>query len=470
MAAESDMSPERGSAASRSYPEWLVRTWPIWLTMSVAVLCFGIATLICPQIPLASDALGYTRSAWTLVTEGFLSYGGQAPDAFVTPVYPLFLSAFYWFVRDSQSVLDAVRAMHPAILATQFLLAVATVGLISECGIVIGGTFLGLTAGLLAAVYLPFAWASTMALSETVGVLLLVLQLLLALRLVREDRHPTTAAVLSFGAVTGLVALTRPAFVLWAIVPMVWLVVRRRASFAKLATWSVLAALGFVLVMTPWWVRNVRVLDRFIPLSSSQGEARLAAAGGYPLTAEEQQLKDSTIAAGGDGAGAVADLRMQEKLASDPVEVIAARTRGAVASVVLPFVAPNTYYYLESAGLIDDEHRIDFGPRVSSAPQPLESASHVTHVQHWLMLAAAALGLVFARRWPSLWLVATVPVYAVLVHSTILFIPRYFFPAMPAVILMAAAGVYGSIQAVRARRQAESGAPEAVGSAEMVGG
>ena len=72
----------------------------------------------------------------------------------------------------------------------------------------------------------------------------------------------------------------------------------------------------------------------------------------------------------------------------------------------------------------------------------LEEARATTY--HRALLWLSVLGLLFVRRWKSLILVASLPVYTVLVHTSILFINRYFLPAMPAVILLVGAGIWGT--------------------------
>ena len=435
---------------------WLERRLPMIVTMLIAFLLFTVALRLYPSIPLVSDAFGYTSAAWRLVSQGFLSYGGGKPDAYVTPVYPLFLAGFYWFARNGQSFADAVRAVHPFILAAQLLLAVATVGLVAECGVALGGALLGLTAGTLAALYLPFGWASSMALSESLGVFLVALQLLIALNIVDSRRLPSRWEFVCFGIVSGLVGLTRPAYVLWALVPIVWLFIRRGQPFARLAQWGAFALLGFVLLLFPWWARNAIVLNRLIPLSASSGEARLAAAGGYPLTSAEKALRADAEQAGRDGAGAVADARIEAQWEASPQRFLISRFRGTVASVVLPFIAPETYIHLERIGAIGDDSRIDFGPRMTGELPSLPRSTITTFYQ-WALLLLAALGVLSSRKWPRLVLVASVPLYAVLVHAPILIMPRYFFPAMPAVILLAATGLQNAVFLIRDRRTAVPG-------------
>jgi hypothetical protein len=323
----------------------------------------------------------------------------------------------------------------------------------------IGGAFLGFVTGILAAFYFPFAWTSSLALSETVGTFLITWQLLVALRIVDEKRPLLGRSFVLLGVLTALVGLTRPAYVLWAIVPVALVIVRRRTSLARISQLGALAVVGFVLVMSPWWVRNTVTLHHFIPLSSSSGEAKLMGVGGHTFTAQEKALYDRENAAGRDGAEAVADARLAAEWNASPAEFVLSRSRSALTSVAWPFLAPDVYYYLEANHLIQPRFEIRFGPEVPNAPPALQSAEAFTAGYHSELVMMALLGLLFVRRWPRLLLSASLVGYGVFVHVFILFISRFFFPVMPALILVAAATPCGIVLAVREALAIQSGPP-----------
>ena len=60
-----------------------------------------------------------------------------------------------------------------------------------------------------------------------------------------------------------------------------------------------------------------------------------------------------------------------------------------------------------------------------------------------VLLGLSAASLLFVRRWPRLLLMASIVVYTVLMHATIYIFARLIFPVMPAIILLAAAGLTG---------------------------
>ena len=62
---------------------------------------------------------------------------------------------------------------------------------------------------------------------------------------------------------------------------------------------------------------------------------------------------------------------------------------------------------------------------------------------HWVIAIWSFVALAFVLRSPRLLVLASLPVYSFAVHFMTLFSDRYYFPVMPAVILMSAAGFYG---------------------------
>jgi len=74
------------------------------------------------------------------------------------------------------------------------------------------------------------------------------------------------------GTAGGAAVLTRPSFALFLpAVLLGWLIacVPGRDRYRRSAAWrgSVLVLVGFVLVMSPWWIRNARIYGRFVPTS-----------------------------------------------------------------------------------------------------------------------------------------------------------------------------------------------------------
>lgn len=429
----------------------LRRRWgslaPIVVPMLVALAVFRVAAMWYPPLPVIHDALGYTRTAERIVRQGVFAYSTEqpptvvAPNAIVPPVYPLFLAALY---APGGGTLWAVKAAYPVLKAIQVTMAIAVVGLVAWCGLLLRGRPLAWIAGLMASVYLPFGWAAEVTLTELSGALICVLQLGVALVLARrsEDRRFHRIAWGVFGLTSALVALIRPAFSLWAIVVLAVLLARWWRE-RPIRQGLVVYAAVFACVMAPWVVRNAITLHRFVPLRTDSGTPMYDATGGGVLKPDEIPIYKQALANGQDGLGAVASYRLRRQWASDPQGLVNMRLSRVVTETAQPWSSVADVYYEQNMHY--DRDRIDYVKVFDRHMDPrfVTSLQRTTTYQSWLMIMAIA-GSLYAVKWRRLAIVASLPVYAVAVHLPTLFSERYFFPAMPAVIVLAAASITGT--------------------------
>ncbi len=122
----------------------------------------------------------------------------------------------------------------------------------------------------LAAVY-PFAvFLSVVLLSEAVFTFVLLVQLLVLARLILPESNLSPGRELIWAGLAGLVGaaatLVRPSWIL--AMPALALVLPYRGgehSVVRRLAPSVAVLLGFVLGMSPWWIRNAQVTGHFVP-------------------------------------------------------------------------------------------------------------------------------------------------------------------------------------------------------------
>jgi hypothetical protein len=429
----------------------------------LAAVLFTLALSTYPRLPLVGDPVTYMSTAYRLVNTGVFAYGARTateaatPSAIVTPGYPLFLSAFYVAAgRLNGGPLDAAKAVAPAVQDVQLLLALCVVGLIAGCGMQLGGRRLALLSGLMASLYLPFAWSSSVILGETLSTALASLQLLVALLVCGTNSRRSTALLFSLGVVSGALTLLRPALVFWVLVPFIYLAVRRAEPPKQLAKLVAIATLGFMLLMAPWWIRNAVSLHAFVPLSQGGGTVEFLAEGGGSVTPAEQALADAAEAQGKDGLSAVASDRLSRQLREDPVGLVRSRATAAFEAVTSPWSG-----FLDAGWAMSSPGTevLHLAPFPSVPPDAYMATERFAVPYQGLLLVLAVGALAFVRRSPRLAVVASVPIYTIAVYSGTLFINRYFVPAMPAVIVLAAAFVYVSARLVLAGL-ARRGAPD----------
>ena len=131
------------------------------------------------------------------------------------------------------------------------------------------------------------------------------------------------------GLASGAAVLTRPSWLLYVpAVIVIWVVLDARDPARKWPTLrgAVIVALGFIVVMAPWWVRNQRIYGKFVPTAlwmgaslydglnpSANGESHmefLADPEFWPLDEESQDaaLRASAIRFARDNPGRVVTL------------------------------------------------------------------------------------------------------------------------------------------------------------------
>ncbi len=190
--------------------------------------------------------------------------------SFRPPLLPLVLAGVYgtaghrlWVARVVMAVLSAATCV--------VVMAVARRVFDGPTAVV---------AGLLSAVYPKFVYYAGALVTETPCTYLLAVAvaLLLAARVAESGGWRWAAA----GAALGLAALARSSLLLFAPVAAAWVLVARRGRRRALFE-AALVLVGFVAVMSPWWVRNYRVHGRFVPATTE---------GGYTLWVTNNPLAD----------------------------------------------------------------------------------------------------------------------------------------------------------------------------------
>jgi 4-amino-4-deoxy-L-arabinose transferase-like glycosyltransferase len=204
-------------------------------------------------------------------------FAETGPTAWMTPVYPYIVAGvfkvFGVYTKASAVVLLSLNALTSALTCIPiFFIARRTFGVSAAKWSGWGWVFFPY------AIYFPVEriWETWLA------TLLLSLLFLFALHLEdrgeedrpEEDRFeagPVSRKWIGFGMLAGLAALTSPAIV--SVLPflMGWICYRlhrRKQAWFRPATF---AALAFILLVSPWFIRNYETFHRFIPFRDNLG-------------------------------------------------------------------------------------------------------------------------------------------------------------------------------------------------------
>lgn len=407
-------------ASVRPAPSGLRFPWAAWLAVLTAA-AFAVRALLLllePRCGLAGD-----EPSW--VALGTQELGrpnrGLSPFRvrliFYPPLYPYFIAV----LQRAFSSLSAVLWVQAAVGAL-LVPAVARVGRLAFSP----GT--GLGAAAVMAFYPDFVWFSVHFWSETLFVVLLWWAIE---RVLRSDAASSASAAAAGGVLWGLATLTRELTLYLAPFALLWLLrdeVRRPTRRLSPAVRCAGAfALGLVLTLLPWTVRNAVVYRAFIPVSTMGGSNLWQ--GNVPLTHVEVHAALDRF--------------------EDPVE----RDRQARKLAWSAIRARQPWWIFEKLG----EQMPEFwkaGSEIldhvlSRAPcrpfRPGEQmALEIAVVGPYLaVLALALLGLARARPGPGAVFLLAVLVAWNAAHVVALATTRYRLPVLPVAFLFAALAVAG---------------------------
>ena len=233
-------------------------TAPRWLGVIVLLAVAGrLAFIALFSDTLSLQTSGYDTYAVNVMEgRGYTRFDDRDGDSDLPPLYPFFLVGVYEvFGRDPV-----------AVALVQIGLDVLTVLLIYWVGRRVAGERVGLLAAALYGLY-PYLLYQNLTLNDT-GLFILLLAAGIALAYRARDRRDWRGAAL-LGALFGLAALTK-AFVL-LMLPLLALWWWRQIGLRAAIRLALAAGVAAALVLAPWMIRNIRLHDAFVLISTNGG-------------------------------------------------------------------------------------------------------------------------------------------------------------------------------------------------------
>jgi len=231
-----------------------VPTWLVGLVV-LAVVWHGAIGFLAPDHELTPDEAEYLALAESLAAgEGFVLPTGDYAKR--VPLYPWLLSHLRGEQEFSEwrSTIDLVQSG----MAAWGTIALAC------CACVLAGRRAGILAGLIAALYGPFAFLQTQYLTETLTIALLATALAIYLAYVAADsrsKSTRTMAIVAVSLLIGLATLAR-ANMLVALIPFAIDVTMRRQNHGRfVGAMSLLLPAG--LLLASWAYRNEQQVGKF---------------------------------------------------------------------------------------------------------------------------------------------------------------------------------------------------------------
>ncbi|MCW5959941.1 MAG: glycosyltransferase family 39 protein [Pyrinomonadaceae bacterium] len=230
---------------------FVLRAALVWLQWNSPVMNFGF---------FGADSTGYDAIAQSLVSGGGFAIDGE-PTAFRTPVYPMFLAAVYSLFGRNFIVLGVIQSILGA--AVCYFTYKTAILIFGRASAVAAAVFVALSPDLI-------IWTSGYVLTEPVYIFLLSAAVYAAVKLIEaESIELSDKKNIGLAALTGLLfsltALTRPAFLYFAIIAFVFLALKidRRKLILMIAV--------FLIPVSIWTVRNYAVFDEVILTTTGGG-------------------------------------------------------------------------------------------------------------------------------------------------------------------------------------------------------
>jgi hypothetical protein len=479
-------APVGSSPPARSSTVGADRPSPSPATSRAGLLADGVLVLVVVAVAALVRARFLSAGPPTFVTPdsddylwpGFALASGLGfdPELRRTPLYPIFIAG----------VLAAGGDL--ATLATvQHALGVGTAGLTYGLGRVafgpLAGRGAGLLAGLMVALSGPLVIYEHYLMAEALFTLVLTLALLV---LVVALRRPATPWLLAAGGAVALAGLARPIGQLVVPValglPLLLALPGWRAGLRR----SALAAIGIVLVLAPWMVRNV-VVHGTTGAEGALGQALIGRTvrhdSGFQYDDPARPDPDPTRAAarrivqqeadGGEPSGGTITQRVRDELG-----LTQAQTSALLRDLALAEIAERPAHYLATTGQIAWEllqgrnERLlgnwrqrttrnwdrKWDPRLAALldpdrpaeGEPYERADGVTSFFQpwrwrapiaWLFGVGAVVALVVPRFRPALAPAMTAVLLVVAAAALDGLVWRFRYPADPAIAVVAAGGL-----------------------------
>jgi 4-amino-4-deoxy-L-arabinose transferase-like glycosyltransferase len=442
-AAAADRSQRRPLAIGRlvvSTPVLLVAITLVGLGLRLAWVASEETTIV------GGDPLWYHTVATNIAegrgyvidwTDARLEVAGPGkPTAFWPPGYPIALGGVY---KAFGVDVDAAQVFNA-------LLGALAIPLVFLLGRTLAGDRVGLVGALICALLPEPIVASVLLISEFLFTVLFLAALVV---LARRPRGSGVWAAVAFGALAGLAVLTRgQGLVLLPVAVVFWLA---RDGLRSGGRSLALAALAFVLVLTPWTVRNAVVMDGFVPVATSAGiNLRI----GHSPDSVGNMIWPETIDETDEGSAFY--YAMQPDQETRRSEIYADRAWEYARehpSEELDLAVQKLSWLFRSD---PDEWIVQIETLGTTPVEPewlAEPLETVLAVSHYALLALAALSLPFwiARRGSSVVLLSSVVVFYALFHVPFFAQPRFHLPLLPVLAVAAAWPLVASWSALARR-------------------
>lgn len=363
-----------------------------------------------------NDDAKFVRSAWILADTGKYIYQNTAKDTtFMMPGLSYTL-AFLTIIFGKFGGLTAFRIIQTLIQTLSLLLVFFMGRKLFESKV-------GIIAMLINSLCIWEIWTSNLILTESFFKYFVLNMIFFCIYAIEENKIKYYIAA---GIFWSLSALFRPTITLFPIVILImWII--KKYKFKDILKNTILVSLIFCVFLSPWWIRNYKIFNEFIPLTKAAGNPMLQ--GTYINYDETTKLTDGLDYSqfkvkGGDEKWdnnldiQMSKYRLKNLFWKQPLQFIGWYTIGKTI-----YQIANPFYWREILG-------VHF---------------YIALIYYLIIMILSINGIAKyfkdkAKNKTSILLFLTI-MYFILVYLPFYTCARYFYPAMPYVIIFSAYGL-----------------------------
>lgn len=209
----------------------------------------------------SNDQLGYVEFAKSLLYHHAFNSADGRPSAYITPLYPLFLSVIYFFFGVNHLYARIVQALLGSLVCLIIYFIAKEVFSRSVARL----------AFFFMSIHYFFISYGGHLLSENLFIFLVSLSILF---LIKFCKKPTHLYAVLFGLFSSLATLTRSVYFFFPFIVITMLFLRLNfinLPYKKLIKFSLIIVLCLIFPVSIWTVRNYLVFKSFVPLGTEAG-------------------------------------------------------------------------------------------------------------------------------------------------------------------------------------------------------
>jgi 4-amino-4-deoxy-L-arabinose transferase-like glycosyltransferase len=379
------------------------------------IIKYGNSTMLGNLKNPDNDDAKFVRSAWILADTGnYVYHNPPIPTTFMMPGVSYTL-ALFTILFGKLGGLTGFR-LFQAILQTVSLM------LVFFLGRKVFNSKVGAIAAVMNALCISEVWTSNLLLTETFFKYFVLNMVFFCIYALEEKKAKYYVIA---GIFWGIATLFRPTITLFpAVILIMWFI--NKYTFKDILKNTIIVSIVFCTILSPWWIRNYNIFHKFIPLTTATGNPMLQ---GTFINYDQNSSKTDGLdykqfnhPTGDENTNNTVEIkiskyRLQNLVPKQPLEFLYWYTIGKTA-----FQIDFPFYWREILGI----NYIEAG------------------VYYYIVMLFSIIGIVLffknKKRNNMGILLFSAIIYFIVVYLPFYTCTRYFYPAMPYVIIFAASG------------------------------